>query len=172
MFRRNFPKNWKSSEHLTTAGIAYDFVRTDSASSRDYFIASNGPTGRELFAYACTRLWFLASCFDCSQLLQSKEVYKATLVAMPRAFRSRCRFHRYTRIATLLYDCLRQLNRRPASRTSFRRCRKTKKKRGEQHFKRLQLRQEIGRPLNKAGPTPGNCLPCQNDNQFLITECS
>src|SRR5207248_10627143 len=59
-----------------------------------------------------------------------------------------------------------------ASRTSFRRCRKTKKKRGEQHFKRLQLRQEIGRPLNKAGPTPGNCLPCQNDNQFLITECS
>ncbi|PYJ65372.1 MAG: hypothetical protein DME78_09080 [Verrucomicrobia bacterium] len=69
MFRRNFPKNWKSSEHLTTAGIAYDFVRTASASSRDSFIASNGPTGRDLFAYACTRLWFLASYFDCSQLL-------------------------------------------------------------------------------------------------------
>src|SRR5438876_4304575 len=29
-----------------------------------------------------------------------------------------------------------------------------------------------GRPLNKAGLTSGNRLPCQNDNQFLITECS
>jgi hypothetical protein len=28
MFRRNFPRNWKSSEHLTTAAIPYDFVRT------------------------------------------------------------------------------------------------------------------------------------------------
>jgi hypothetical protein len=28
MFRRNFPKNWKSSEHLTTAATPYDFVRT------------------------------------------------------------------------------------------------------------------------------------------------
>ena len=27
-------------------------------------------------------------------------------------------------------------------------------------------------PLNKAGLTSGGCLPCQNDNKFLITERS
>jgi hypothetical protein len=30
----------------------------------------------------------------------------------------------------------------------------------------------IGPPLNKAGLTSGGCLPCQNDNKFLITERS
>jgi hypothetical protein len=30
----------------------------------------------------------------------------------------------------------------------------------------------IGPPLNKACLTSGNCLPCQNDNKFLVTEHS
>jgi hypothetical protein len=172
MFRRNFQKSWKSSEHLTTRRNTLRFRVNGSASSRDYFIASNHPRGRDLFAllaqgYGCWHRILIAH-----QLLQSKEVYKATLVPMLRASRSRCRFHRETRIATPLYDCLRQLNRRPASRTSFRCWRKTKKKRGEQHLKRLQLRKAIGPHLNKAGLTSGNCLPCQNDNKFLVTERS
>src|SRR5205823_8584187 len=68
---QKFPKNWRSSAHLTTAGIAYDFVRTASASSRDSFVTSNGPTGRDLFAYACARLWFLARSEEHTSELQS-----------------------------------------------------------------------------------------------------
>jgi len=70
------------------------FRANGSASSRDYFIASNRPTGRDLFALLAQGYGFWHRISIAHQLLQSKEVYKATLVPMPRASRSRCRFYR------------------------------------------------------------------------------
>jgi hypothetical protein len=40
-------------------------------------------------------------------------------------------------------------------------------------LKRWRIMQKsLGPPLNKAGLACGGCLPCQNDNTFLITEHS
>jgi len=171
MFRRNFPRNWKSSEHLTTAAIPYDFVRT-AAQVRD--ITSLLVTARpvEIYSHCLHKAMVFGIVFrllivaSIKRSLQGHPCSNASCIPITVPFSS------ITRIATLSYDCLRQLNRRPTSRTSFRRCRKTKKKRGEQHLKRLQLRKAIGPPLKKAGLTSANCLPCQNDNKFLITERS
>jgi len=47
---QKFPKIWKSPEYLATRRNTLRFRVNGSASSRDYFIASNRPTGRDLFA--------------------------------------------------------------------------------------------------------------------------
>jgi hypothetical protein len=94
MFRRNFPKNWKSSEHLTTRQNTLRLSVSDRANSRDYFVASYSPTRRDLLDCLHKAMVFWRRFSIAHQLHQSNGVYAAPVVPMPRASRSRCRFHR------------------------------------------------------------------------------
>lgn len=99
------------------------FRANGSANSRDYFIASNRPTGRNLFA----------------------------LLAQGYGF-----WHRIS-IAH------RRMNQKKSTRPPLFQC-LVHPDHGAVFI------DKPGLPLNKAGLTSGNCLPCQNDNKFLVTE--
>lgn len=128
-FRRNFPKNWKSSEHLTTAAIPYDFVRTE-AQVREITLLLVTARQVEIYSHCLHKAMVFGIVFrllivaSIKRSLQGHPCSNASCIPIAVPFSSI------------------NPDRNPLIR------------------------------LLETAQSSGNCLPCQNDNKFLVTERS